>query len=260
VAVSEQTTERETGAGPIDHYEQFVTYQRTGDRSVRNELVERYAPLVEFTVRRFRPHGTEHDDLRQVAFLAMLLAVDRFDPDRGIQFSTFASQSMEGELKRHLRDRSWSVRPPRRSQELHLELRDAEERLTQALGRAPTIGELATELNRNEDDVLLALEARQAYRASSLDAAPVLMQRRRTTNAGDSDGFDQIDMADTVNRLLARLPEKERQLLTMRFIEGMSQPAMAAQLGVSQSYLSRMLRRTISKVKARDPSSSASYA
>lgn len=258
--MSEHPPEGERGPVLIEHYDRFVEYRRTGDRSIRNHLVERYAPLVEFTLRRFRHRGPDHEDLRQVAFMAMLLAVDRFDPERGIQFSTFASQSMEGELKRYLRDRSWSVRPPRRSQELHLELRDAEERLTQALRRAPTVAELASELGRSEDDVLLALEARQAYRASSLDATPLLMHHRGPADDPERDGFHHVDMADTVERLLARLPDKERELLTMRYIEGMSQPAMAARLGVSQSYLSRMLRRTLRKAQARDPSSSASFA
>jgi len=236
----------------IDNYAEFDEYRRTGDRRVRNEIVERYARLVEYTVRRFRPRSTDHDDLRQVAYLAIINAVERFDPDRGIQFSTFASQSMEGELKRYLRDRSWSVRPPRRSQELHLEVRNAEERLAQRLGRAATIAELADELGTATDDVLLALEARQAYRASSLDGSPVLMESRRTDTQPDANGLEQIETSDFVERLLARLPEEERRLLAMRYLEGMSQPAMAEQLGVSQSYLSRMLRRTLSKARARN--------
>lgn len=234
----------------IDNYERFVEYQRTGDRRVRNELVERYSRLVEFTVRRFRPRTVDHEDLRQVAYLAILNAIDRFDPDRGIQFSTFASQSMEGELKRYLRDRSWSVRPPRRSQELHLELRSAEERLLQRLGRTPGVTELAHELSTTEDDVLLALEARQAYRASSLDAAPGL-EGQRTGTAPALDGFDRVETIDLVERLLGQLSPKDRELLTMRYLDGLSQQAIAQRLGVSQSYLSRMLRRTLDRAHER---------
>jgi RNA polymerase sigma-B factor len=235
----------------IENYALFDEYRRTGDRRVRNEIVERYARLVEFTVRRFHQRSVEQEDLRQVAYLAIINAIERFDADRGVQFSTFASQSMEGELKRHLRDRSWSVRPPRRSQELHLEVRNAEERLAHRLGRNATIPELAAELGTETDDVLLALEARQAYRASSLDHTPVLMESRRRDAEPDSTGFEHVDTADLVERLLARLPETERRLLTMRYLEGMSQPAMAERLGVSQSYLSRMLRRTLTKAQVR---------
>jgi RNA polymerase sigma-B factor len=236
----------------IENYEMFAEYRRTGERRIRNDIVERYARLVEFTVRRFRHQSDEYEDLRQVAYLAILSAIERFDPERGIQFSTFASQSMEGELKRHLRDRSWSVRPPRRSQELHLELRDAEERLAQKLRRAPQVNELATELKVSEDDVLLALEARQAYRASSIDSKPILVESRRSSRDDVATSFDRVETADVVERLLSKLPEQDRLLLRLRYIEGMSQPAMAQQLGVSQSYLSRMLRRTIDKAQARN--------
>jgi RNA polymerase sigma-B factor len=199
----------------IENYELFAEYRRTGERRIRNEIVERYIRLVEFTVRRFRHRSVEYEDLRQVAYLAILTAVERFDPERNIQFSTFASQSMEGELKRYLRDRSWSVRPPRRSQELHLELRDAEERLAQRLRRPPLVAELAEELRVSEDDVLLALEARQAYRASSIDSKPIVLETRRASS-DEGTSFDDVDTPDTVERLLASLPEHDRMLLTLR--------------------------------------------
>ena len=131
----------------------FREYRRTGDRRVRNRLVEEHLTVPDYYVRRYSGRGVPHDDLRQVALLTMLRSIDRFDPDLGIEFGTFASRTIEGELKRYFRDRTWAVRPPRRAQELHLELRRAEEELTQRLGRSPTVAELADELEQHLDVV-----------------------------------------------------------------------------------------------------------
>src|SRR3954468_16509856 len=149
--------------------EQFVEYRRTGDRRLRNELVEQHRGSADYFVKRYARRGVPEDALRQVALLAIVHAVDRFDPDVGVAFSTFASRTIEGELKRYFRDRTWSVRPPRRAQELHLELRRADEDLTQRLGRSPTLTELAAEVGESEDHVLEALEAGVAHQATSLD-------------------------------------------------------------------------------------------
>jgi RNA polymerase sigma-B factor len=233
----------------VEHYDLFAAYRRTGDRDLRNQIVERYRGLVEFTVRRFPDHGAERDDLRQVAFLGMVGAADRFDPDRGIQFSTFASRSMEGEIKRYLRDKTWSVRPPRRSQELHLELRRAEDELVQRLGREPTVAELASELGVTEDDVVLAMEARHAHRASSVDRTAEHAGAVLSDPEGLS-GFALVEATDEVACLLETLPERDRELLTLRYLMGLNQTQTAERLGVSQSYLSRMLRRTLDRVRA----------
>jgi RNA polymerase sigma-B factor len=234
----------------VDHYELFDAYRRSRDRAVRNRIVEAYGGLVEFTLRRFSNHAAERDDLRQVAFLGMVGAADRFDPDRGVQFSTFASRSMEGEIKRYLRDKTWAVRPPRRSQELHLELRRAEDALVQRLGREPSVAELARELGVTEDDVVLAMEARHAHRATSVEHNAERFGHEESADEAEPPGFAAVDAADEVGRILARLPERERELLTLRYLMGLSQPQMAERLGVSQSYLSRMLRRTVERVRS----------
>ena len=228
----------------------FREYRRTGDRAIRNRLVEEHLSVPDYYVRRYSGRGVERDDLRQVALLTMLRSIDRFDPDLGIEFGTFASRTIEGELKRYFRDRTWAVKPPRRAQELHLELRRAEEELTQRLGRSPTVAELADELDESVDHVLEALEAGVAHRASSLDQptrddgddqAP----RSERLVASTEPGFDRVDQRMLVVELVEQLPEREREIIALRFFEGMSQPEIAERIGVSQSYLSRLLRKTL---------------
>ena len=228
----------------------FREYCRTGDRAIRNRLVEEHLSVPDYYVRRYSGRGVPRDDLRQVALLTMLRSIDRFDPDLGIEFGTFASRTIEGELKRYFRDRTWAVKPPRRAQELHLELRRAEEELTQRLGRSPTVAELAHELDESVDHVLEALEAGVAHRASSLDQptrddgddqAP----RSERLVASTEPGFDRVDQRMLVVELVEQLPEREREIIALRFFEGMSQPEIAERIGVSQSYLSRLLRKTL---------------
>src|SRR3954466_1428586 len=150
----------------------FVEYRRTGDRRLRNELIEAHKSLASHLARRFANRGEPFDDLLQVAYLGMLKAVERFDPDRNLEFSTFATATVEGELKRHFRDKTWAVRVPRRPQELHLRLGNAINELSQKLHRPPQISELAEELGVSEDSVLEAMEVGGAYRSTSLDAKP----------------------------------------------------------------------------------------
>src|SRR4029078_286381 len=148
----------------------FVEYRRTGDRKLRNELIEAHRSLASHLARRFANRGEPFDDLLQVAYLGMLQAVERFDPDRGLEFSTFATATVEGELKRHFRDRTWSIRVPRRSQQLHLRIAPTVAELSQRLGRAPRIPEIAQELGIRDEEVLEAMEVGGAYRSASLDA------------------------------------------------------------------------------------------
>src|SRR5882762_9190592 len=148
----------------------FVEFRRTGDRKLRNELIEAHKSLATHLARRYTNRGEPFDDLLQVAQLGMLKAVERFDTDRNLEFSTFATATIEGELKRHFRDRTWAIRPPRRRQELHLRLGPAVGELSQQLGRAPRVPEVAAHLNVTEDEVLDAMDAGGAYRPTSLDA------------------------------------------------------------------------------------------
>src|SRR4051794_14442256 len=150
----------------------FIEYRKTGERKLRNELIEAHKSLASHLARRFSNRGEPFDDLLQVAYLGMLKAVERFDPDRNLEFSTFATATVEGELKRHFRDRTWSIRVPRRPQELHLRLGNAINDLSQRLHRPPRIPELAAEHGVGEDDILEAMEVGGAYRSTSLDARP----------------------------------------------------------------------------------------
>lgn len=222
------------------------------DLEARNRLVEEHADLANHFVRRYAGRGLARDDLRQMAMLAMVKAADRFDPTMGVAFSTFASRTIDGELKRQFRDRSWSVRPPRALQELHLALRRADEELTQELGRPPRVDELAERLDVNEDDVLEALEAGAAHHADSLDAPVGDSGRTTADRLGSGDvGYGRAEGRMLVEELLATLPERERTILELRFYEDLSQEEIAERIGVSQSYLSRLLRRTLLDLRQR---------
>jgi RNA polymerase sigma-B factor len=232
----------------------FEEYQRTGDREVRNRIVEAHRHVADYYVRRYERRGVPHDDLLQVSLLSIVRAAERFDPGRGVEFSTFAGRTIEGELKRFFRDRTWSVRPPRRVQELHLALRRAQEELAQRLGRSPTVRELARWCEVSQDDVLEALEASSAHEAASLDR-PRQPGEDDAGSVGDrvlaatEGGFDHVDRQDLVRELLQGLPERDRRIIEMRFFEDMTQPEIAERVGVSQSYLSRVLRRTLGDLR-----------
>jgi RNA polymerase sigma-B factor len=197
-------------------------------------------------VRRYRRRGAADDDLRQVCLLALVHATERFDPSLGVGFPTFASRTIDGEVKRHLRDRTWAVRPPRRIQELFLEVRRAEDELAQELQRPPTVHDIAERLGESSDRVLEALEAGGAHQAVSIDAphrGPDNDGEGRASTLGEPEpAYDQIDRSEVVTALLDRLSARDRDIIEMRFFANMSQPAIAERVGVSQSYLSRVLR------------------
>ncbi|MDZ7732617.1 MAG: SigB/SigF/SigG family RNA polymerase sigma factor [Acidimicrobiia bacterium] len=241
--------------GAATDFDRFRESARTGDLELRDALVEDHLHLADHFIRRYRNRSVAEEDLRQIAHLAILRAVERFDPEKGFTFSTFASRTIDGELKRFFRDRSWAVRPPRRAQELHLEVRAAEEHLTQERGRAPTVAELSAHLGFDEDDILEGLEAGSAYHSTSLDQ-PRPGQTDDAPTTGDAlgsvdEGFDQAENRLLTEELLEGLPDRERSILRMRFAEGLSQPEIAERIGVSQSYLSRLLRRTLVELRPR---------
>ena len=231
----------------------FSAYRAEGTRALRNRLVEAHLHLADYHVARFaRSSGVAVDDLRQTALMAVIHAVERFDPDRGVAFRTFASRTIDGELKRHLRDRTWSVRPPRRAQELHLQLRHVNDEMSQALGRSPTVAELAEAAGVATDDVLEAIEAGRARSATGLDApgptgeADSSLARR--LGALDP-GFAVVDERDELALALAALGHRERLVLHLRFVEELSQPEIADRIGVSQSYVSRLLRASLDQLR-----------
>lgn len=232
----------------------FAEYRETRDTAVRDRLVETHLGLAEYLARRFDRRGEPLDDLVQVASLALIKAVERFDPDRGLEFSTFAVPTIVGELKRHFRDKSWAVRVPRRLQELHLRLGTAVAELTHELGRSPTIPELADRLEAGTEDVLEAMEAGRAYRSSSLDA-PVASDdgdaaMPLSSKMGETDvNMTNVEERNQLSSLLADLPERERTILVLRFFDGLTQSQIAERVGISQMHVSRLLARTLQQLK-----------
>lgn len=226
--------------------ERFEHYRRSGDRELRNDLVRDHMRLAEALAARFSDRGEPLDDLRQVALVGLLKAVERFDPARGVQFTSFATPTIVGELKRHFRDKGWAVRVPRRVQELHLQLRGIVATLHQDLGRTPTTAEVATHAGVRDDDVLEAMEAGTLYRLTSLDYQRPDAEESTIATIGDED--PELEGADerlAVEQLMASLPERERQIVYLRFFEGLTQAEIAEQIGISQMHVSRLLTRSL---------------
>jgi len=235
-------------------HDRFVEYRRTGNRRLRDELVEEHVGLAEYLARRFADRGEAFDDLRQVALVGLLKAVERFEPDRGLRFSTFATPTIVGELKRHFRDRGWAVRVPRRVQELHLQLVKVVGALSQELGRSPTPEEIARRTGTRVEDVLEAMEAGGVYRLASLDAA--LANEERTSldlsaRLGEEDlEFDGVENREALSALLGTLPPRERRIVYLRFFEGLTQSEIAIEIGISQMHVSRLLAKSLETLRA----------
>ena len=233
--------------------ERFARYRRTGDRRLRDELVEEHAPLAHFLAGRFANRGEQRDDLVQVALVGLFKAVERFDPGRGLQFSTFATPTILGELKRHFRDRGWAVRVPRRVQELHLQLGRIVSALGQEEGRSPTPAEVAERAGVSEEAVLEAMEAGSLYRLVSLDGSVTPDDEGGELSAclGDDDPeFERIEHRSEIEELLEALPARERRIVELRFFESMTQSEIAERVGVSQMHVSRLLTRSLERLRA----------
>jgi len=219
---------------------------------VRDELVEMHLPLVEYLARRFRNRGEPLDDLVQVATIGLIKSVDRFDLERGVEFSTYATPTIVGEIKRHFRDKGWAIRVPRRLQELKLSLTKATSELSQKNGRAPTVAELAQHLQMSEEEVLEGLESANAYSAVSLDApdtgdddSPAVADSLGTTD----ESLEGVEYRESLKPLLERLPPREKKILLLRFFGNMTQSQIAAELGISQMHVSRLLARTLAQLR-----------
>ncbi|MCU1370310.1 MAG: sigF [Ilumatobacteraceae bacterium] len=236
-----------TGAAADEVREQLQRYRATSDRGVRNEIIERHRSLADGVARRYASRGIAVEDLRQTALLAMVRALERFDPSHGASFATFASRTMEGELKRALRDRSWTVRPPRAAQERYLQLRGREEQMTHRLGRAPTVAELAEAMEVTVDEVLEAVEASGARSAAPLTRVSDDGDETEADSllGTDERGFGGVDDQLLIAGLLDQLDDRSRAVIELRFYERLGQEEIAQRLGISQSYLSRLLRRIL---------------
>lgn len=226
-------------------------------QAARDDLVTLHIPLVEYLARRFRDRGESPEDLRQVGMIGLIKAIDRYDPDRGAELSTFATPTILGEIKRHFRDHGWSVRVPRRLQELRMRISTATEAMAQETGRPPTVNELADHLDITPEEVLEGLESAQAYSTSSLDSpgssgtsvdegAATLMD----TLGDEDEALDEIVNRETLRPLLEALDERERTIVILRFFKNKTQADIAKEVGVSQMHVSRLLNSALAQLRA----------
>jgi RNA polymerase sigma-B factor len=228
-------------------------YHEQGDLQAREQLIEQYLSLVRSLARRYSYRGEQFDDLVQIGSIGLIKAIDRFDLDRGVELTTYATPNIIGEIKRHFRDRGWAVRVPRGLQELNVRLSKLIEQLTVQLGRSPTIAELAEGAGVQEEAVLEALESGRAYTSVSLSSGG-------TTEDGEeldpleSLGDVEPEYAVSEDRALLApgfkvLDERERMILRLRFFEGLTQSQIARQVGISQMHVSRLIRRSLEKIR-----------
>jgi RNA polymerase sigma-B factor len=221
------------------------------DEQARDALVRRTLPLARTLARRYANKGEALDDLEQVAALGLVKAINRFDLDREVLFTTFAVPTIAGEIKRHFRDRGWMVRVPRDVQELSARLSLARERLTRELGRSPSVPELADGALASVEQVLEALGAADAYRALSLDEPLGEGMEALDAIGHDDAGFELVEQRYMLRSGLTHLPAREREILHLRFYEGLTQREIADRVGVSQMHVSRLIRRSIEALRER---------
>jgi RNA polymerase sigma-B factor len=219
----------------------------------RDGLVSLHLPLVEHCARRFRNRGEPFEDLVQVGTIGLIKSIDRFEVDRGVEFSTYATPTIIGEIKRHFRDKGWAIRVPRRLQELRMQIGASTAELTQALGRSPTPRELAEALGCSVEEIVEGIESSNAYSTLSLDA---------TDDSGEDGGvsmldmmgladeeLEQIEIRESIKPLLEALPSREKRILLLRFFKNKTQSEIAAEIGVSQMHVSRLLSRTLDQLR-----------
>jgi RNA polymerase sigma-B factor len=229
-------------------------YHEQGDVQAREQLIEKYMSLVRSLARRYSYRGEQLDDLIQIGAIGLIKAIDRFDMNRGVELTTYATPNIIGEIKRHFRDKGWSVRVPRGLQELNVQLSKLVEQLTVELGRSPTVAELAEGAGVDEEDVLEALESGRAYSTLSLSQG---------SSSEEGEELDPLETLGTLEHqyevsedrvLLApgfkALDARERRILHLRFFEGQTQSQIARQVGISQMHVSRLIRRSIAKIRA----------
>jgi RNA polymerase sigma-B factor len=227
---------------------------RSGDGRARTVLIERYMPLARSLALRYRRASEPLDDLVQVAGVGLVKAVDRWDPDRGLAFSSYAVPTILGELRRYFRDATWDVRPARDLQELCLAVEDARETLWGQLGRSPTVGDIADRLDRSHEEIVEALQATEGRSVRSLDA-PVHDEEEGSASAGDLIGrrdveYDRVEAGVTIERLASILDDRAREILRLRFEEDLLQSEIAERVGCSQMHVSRIIRSSLEKLYA----------
>ena len=234
--------------------ERFRTYARDHDQGVRDELVVAHLNLARYLAVRFANRGEQLDDLVQVATLGLIKAIDRYDPERGVEFTTYATPTIIGEIKRHFRDKGWSVRVPRRLQELNLAVNRAMEHAAVELGRSPTVADLAARLQVSEEEIIEAQELGQLYNLLSIDSELATASDQKSATLLDYLGREDPALAlmeDKANlkRSFTALDPRERVILFLRFYENLSQADVAKRFGVSQMHVSRLQQRALDKLK-----------
>lgn len=243
-AAIHQSTGREQEA------QSFLDYKTTKDPALRARLIEDHIGLARHAARRFAQRGEDLDDLIQVASFALVKAVDRFDPETGNRFATFALPTMLGELRRHFRDKTWAMRVPRRIKELHLDVRKMSEELGGKLGRKPTVDELAIALETTPDAILETLDAGANYRAMSLDQPSSEDGDDPAASFGvDDDGIESSAERVQLQRAMGELCERDRKIVYLYFFEECTQSEISDRVGVSQVHVSRLLRSSLAKLR-----------
>jgi RNA polymerase sigma-B factor len=231
----------------------FVRWQRDGDHAAREALIRRYMPLTRSLARRYGRSSEPFEDLLQVASLGLLKAVDRYDTARGHHFQSFAVPTILGEMRRYFRDSGWAIHVPRGAQERALKVRDAQERISNETGHAPTVNQLAEYLELETGEVIDALQAIRAYETVSLDA-PRGGNEEEVVAYGDSFGkiderYELVELDATVASALGHLPARDRLVLHLRFVEDLTQTEIAEQVGIFQMQVSRLLRRSLEQLR-----------
>ena len=219
-------------------------------RAIRDELVEMHTPLVRHIARRYADRGEPFDDVVQAGTIGLINAVDRFEPDRGVAFSTYAVPTIVGAIRRHFRDSTWSVKVPRRLQEMRGRIDSSSDRLTQEFGRSPTIAEIAAHAGVDSQDVLDSLELGRVREATSIEATSIGDSPLADRLGSDDASLAGIEDEQTVRRLLGTLPDRERDIVVMRFFDGMSQTQIAEQVGLSQMHVSRLLAQSLTRLRS----------
>ncbi|MDD5799394.1 MAG: RNA polymerase sigma factor SigF [Coriobacteriales bacterium] len=238
--------------------ELFHRYKDLGDEDARDQLIVNHLNLVRFLASKFKNRGEPLEDLVQVGTIGLIKAIDRFDPSRGLEFTTYATPTIMGEIKRHFRDKGWSVRVPRRLQELSAKVNQATDELTNELQRPPSVEEIAKHLGASVDEVLEAMESSSAYSSVPLetsgsdsdDDAPAVIDHYATVDQDLASSDDRMVLEDAIREFSPR----EQEVIRMRFLDGLTQVEIAKRLGISQVQVSRLLRRTLKKVQEKiDP-------
>jgi RNA polymerase sigma-B factor len=220
--------------------------------SARESLVHLHLPLVEHCARRFRNRGEPLEDLVQVGTIGLLKSIDRFDSERGVEFSTYATPTIIGEIKRYFRDKGWAIRVPRRLQELRMQIGTASAELTQSLGRSPTPRELAEAIGCTVEEIVEGIESSNAYSTLSLDASDNDEDGAATMLDAigvDDEGLEHVEIRESIKPLLDRLAPREKKILLLRFFKNMTQSQIAEEIGVSQMHVSRLLNRTLEQLR-----------